>query len=124
MTSKHEALQRLYKSKFRSSFHLDEKDIAYIYSHGLDTIQRHAYDFVNVKLKPAYPKNDTKQTPMKGHPVFKAMHGCAMCCRSCLEKWYKVPQGIELTNSDVDKIVGMLMYWMKEEISRFKDNNK
>ena len=30
MQTKEEALAKLKKSKFRSSFHLDEKDIAYI----------------------------------------------------------------------------------------------
>ena len=39
------------------------------------------------KLSPAEPVNDGKQTPMKGHPIFKAMHGSAMCCRGCMEKW-------------------------------------
>ena len=34
---------------------------------------------------------------MRGHPAFKAMHTTAMCCRSCMEKWWKVPKGCELT---------------------------
>ena len=35
---------------------------------------RHAEDFVREKLAPAEPRNDGRQTPMRGHPVFKAMH--------------------------------------------------
>ena len=57
------ALKKLSKSKFRSSFHLKAKDIAYIDEKGMDTIKSHAEDFINEKLAPAYPKNDGKQTP-------------------------------------------------------------
>lgn len=59
------ALKKLSKSKFRSSFHLKAKDIAYIDEKGMDTIKSHAEDFISEKLAPAYPKNDGKQTPMK-----------------------------------------------------------
>ena len=45
-------LYRLSKSKFRSSFHLKEKDIEYIDKKGLDKIKEHAYDFINKRLKP------------------------------------------------------------------------
>ena len=37
---------RLEQSKFRNSFHLKEKDKAYIREKGMDTIRRHAEDFI------------------------------------------------------------------------------
>lgn len=40
---------RLEQSKFRSSFHLKEKDKAYIREKGMDTIRRHAEDFIDRK---------------------------------------------------------------------------
>ena len=43
-----EALEKLKKSKFRSSFHLRE----YIDKKGLDTIKSHAYDFISKRLAP------------------------------------------------------------------------
>ena len=85
--TKDDAFARLAKSKFRSRFKLTAKDREYIVEKGMDTIRRHAEDFVAKKLAPAQPENDGKQTPMRGHPVFKAMHGSAMCCRGCVEKW-------------------------------------
>ena len=106
-----EALERLSRSKFRSSFHLSKKDLAYLEEKGADTIRRHAQDFVRQKLAPAEPVNDGKQTPMSGHPVFKAMHATACCCRGCLEKWYHVPQHRELTDKEQDAIVRILMAW-------------
>lgn len=117
MQSRQEALYKLSQSKFRSSFHLKQKDKNYIKEKGMDVIKSHACDFVRNKLAPAYPKNDGKQTPMKGHPVFIAQHACACCCRDCLNKWYKVPMGVELTEIQQDKIVNLLMDWIEREMN-------
>ena len=108
-------LNKLAKSKFRSSFHLRKYMIEYIDEKGLDTIKRHAYDFINTRLKPKDIKNDGKQTPMKGHPVFIAQHACACCCRGCLEIWHHIPKGRELTNKEVNYIVSLLLEWIKRE---------
>lgn len=61
-------LEKLAKSKFRSSFHLSNKDIKYINDKGLDVIRKHAEDFIKTRLAPAIISNDGKQTPMQGHP--------------------------------------------------------
>ena len=115
MASIAQTLERLKRSDFRSSFHLNSDEIAYIDEKGMETIRRHAEDFVRQKLAPAHPVNDGKQTPMRGHPVFKAQHGCACCCRGCLKRWYKVPQGVELTDQQQEKIVNLLMAWISDE---------
>jgi hypothetical protein len=60
------------KSKFRSKFQLTPKDLEYIASKGLETIKDHAYQFKDSRVSPAFPKNDGKQTPMRGHPAFIA----------------------------------------------------
>ena len=39
-------LEKLSKSKFRSKFHLSEKDQNYIDNKGLNTIRQHTKDFV------------------------------------------------------------------------------
>ena len=41
---------RLSKSKFRSSFHLKEKDKEYVRKKGLDEVIDHAYGFVDKRL--------------------------------------------------------------------------
>lgn len=119
MASINETLLKLKKSDFRARFHLTEKDKAYIAEKGMDTVRKHAEEFVRTRLAPAYPPNDGKQTPMRGHPVFVAQHACACCCRGCLEKWYRVPQGKELTDVQQEKIVNLLMAWITEEIRRY-----
>ena len=112
MSSKAEAFARLAKSKFRSRFRLDDADCAYIARVGMETVRRHAEDFVRTKLAPAEPGKDGRQTPMRGHPVFKAMHGSAMCCRGCMEKWWKVPRHRPLSPDQQRKAVDFLMEWI------------
>lgn len=111
-------LYRLSKSKFRSSFHLKEKDIEYIDKKGLDKIKNHAYDFINKRLRPSIIPNDGKQTPMRGHPVFIAEHATATCCRGCLNKWYGIPKNGELTDVEVDYIVKVIMMWITNEYKK------
>lgn len=112
-------LIKLSKSKFRNSFHLNSKMKEYISLKGIDKIQSDAYDIINSRIKPKNPKNDGKQTPMKQvHPVFIAQHACACCCRGCIEKWHNIPQNKELSNSEVDYIVSVLIEWIKREYNK------
>ena len=110
-----QALDKLEHSKFRSSFHLTKKEQLYLEEKGIAVIRRHAEDFVRQKLAPADPVNDGKQTPMHGHPVFKAMHATACCCRGCLNKWYRVPLHKELSSSEQEKIVNFLIAWLERQ---------
>ena len=115
MQSIEDALNKLEGSKFRSSFHLTKKEKAYLEEKGMIVMESHARDFVAKKLAPADPINDGKQTPMHGHPVFKAMHATACCCRGCLNKWYKVPVHTELNEQQEEKIVRLLMAWLERQ---------
>ena len=108
-------LYKLSKSKFRSSFHLNQKMKEYVKEKGFILIKSHAYDIINKRIKPKYIPNDGKQTPMKNHPVFIAQHATATCCRSCLEKWHKIPKNRELTSIEVDYIVNLIIQWIKLE---------
>ena len=110
-----QALDKLEKSRFRSSFYLTKKEREYLADKGMETIRRHAQDFVRQKLAPAEPLNDGKQTPMHGHPVFKAMHATACCCRGCMNKWYLVPKGRALTESEQERVVNLLMAWLDRQ---------
>ena len=111
-----EILYSLSKSKFRSSFHLKEKDKEYIKQKGIDRVESHAYDFLKSRLAPAVIPSDGRQTPMKGHPVFIAEHATATCCRNCLYKWYKIPKGRELTKEEITFLVRVIMAWIKKEL--------
>lgn len=111
-------LNQLSQSKFRNSFHLRKYMYPYIEEKGMDTISRHAYDFIINRLADAYPVNDGKQTPTKGHPIFIAQHACACCCRGCLEKWHRIPKGRKLNNQEIEYIHSILMAWISLELKK------
>ena len=110
-----EAFERLGRSKFRSRFRLTAEDWAYIERVGMETVERHAADFVRSKLSAAVPANDGRQTPMRGHPVFKAMHATACCCRGCMEKWWRVGRGVPLSDAQQTKTVNLILEWIKRQ---------
>ena len=110
-------LESLSKTKFRGSFHLNNKMKEYVKEKGIIKIENDAKEIIIKRLASKYPLNDGRQTPMKQvHPVFIAQHACACCCRGCLEKWHKIPKGRELTCEEVDYIVNLLVKWIENEM--------
>lgn len=104
----------LTRSPFRQRFRLGTREKAYLDEKGLPTILKHAGDFVSQRLAPAEPKNDGKQTPFKGHPVFLAQHATATCCRGCLAKWHHIEKGRELTADEQAHVVSAIERWLRE----------
>ena len=125
MRNINEILDRLSKSNFRNSFHLNKKMKVYVNEKGLLSIKKHAYEIIQKRLALAVIINDGHQTPMKQvHPVFIAEHATATCCRSCLEKWHKIPKGRKLTNEEIDYIVNIIMTWIDNECKRGDGNER
>lgn len=112
-----QTLASLKKSKFRSKFKLTEKDRQYIQDKGIDTIRQHAFDFIKTSIAPQYPKNDGKQTPMRGHPVFVAQHATATCCRGCIQKWHGLKKGRALSDQEIQFLVELIMGWIRDKIT-------
>jgi hypothetical protein len=109
--------ERLAASSFRRQFHLEEKDFNYLQRKGVPTILNHAADFVEMRLADAHPKNDGKQTPWRGHPVFVAQHATGTCCRSCLQKWHGIRKGKPLNEHDKTYVAAVIEEWLIREIS-------
>ena len=99
-------------SPFRQRFRLGPKEQAYVSLRSTDEIAQHARRIMQERLAPAQPKNDGKQTPMRGHPIFIAQHATATCCRGCLAKWHRIPQGQPPTPEQVDHILAVLARWL------------
>jgi hypothetical protein len=115
-----QTLESLKSSKFRSKFKLTEKDRQYVQDKGIDTIRQHAIDFIKTRIAPQSPKNDGKQTPMKGHPVFVAQHATATCCRGCIQKWHGIKKGRVLNDQEIEFVVGLVMGWIEGQIGAEK----
>lgn len=90
----------------------------YIQVKGMDTIKKHAYDFIEQRLSSINGVNDGKQTPMKGHPVFIAQHATASCCRGCLYKWYGIDKNVKLSKQQQEDIVDLIIGWIYQEIAK------
>ncbi len=109
---------RLSRSTFRQRFTLGTKEINYLYEKGFTVINQHAVDFVAQRLASAEPRNDGKQTPMRGHPVFIAQHATATCCRGCLAKWHGIAAHRPLSQQEQSYIVSVVMTWLDREITK------
>ena len=115
-----QTLESLKRSKFRSKFKLTKKDRQYIRDKSIDTVRQHAMDFINSRIASQYPKNDGKQTPMKGHPVFIAQHATATCCRGCIRKWHGINKDRALDDEEIEFFVDLVMGWIEGQIDAEK----
>ncbi len=108
-------LAALQRSRFRSKFKLKSIDRTYIDQKGLDTIADHARQFIDTRVADAFPKNDGKQTPMRGHPVFIAQHATATCCRKCMQKWHGIKKGRALNETERAFVRDLIMVWIERQ---------
>src|SRR3954470_20621571 len=69
-----ERIERIGTQPFRAKFHLRGRDRATAILRGPSAIRQHAHDLITQRLAPATPRNDGKQTPYRGHPVFVGQH--------------------------------------------------
>lgn len=117
-------LDRLYQSSFRAKFTLHKRERLYLQNKGMTKIMEHAADFICQRLAPALPKNDGKQTPWQGHPVFIAQHATATCCRGCLEKWHKILKGHALTQEEQHYILMLIQAWLQRDQQNHQSEKK
>jgi Domain of unknown function (DUF4186) len=108
-------IDRIGRQRFRSKFHLYARDRATVDLRGMETIRQHARDLIAKKLAPAQPRNDGKQTPYRGHPVFVAQHATATCCRTCLQRNHGIEKGRELTAEESDYVADVIVRWIERE---------
>lgn len=113
-------LNRLHGLDFRRRFRLGPAERAYFHAKGEAVIRSHSADFIAKRLAPSEPRNDGKQTPMRGHPVFIAQHATASCCRGCLSKWHRIARGRQLAPAEQEWIVDVIMLWIAREMERPK----
>lgn len=98
-------------------FVLGEPEREYVESRGMDILRLHANDFINKRIAPANPKNDGRQTPTKGHPVFIAQHACGCNDRTSLQQFYGIEKGRALTKDEIESIVEVILKWIEEHVA-------
>lgn len=107
----------LSRSTFRQRFRLGARERSYLTAKGLPTVLDHARAFIAQRLAPATPRNEGKQTPFRGHPVFIAQHATATCCRGCLAKWHQIEEGRELTADEQAHVVAAIGRWIRDQLA-------
>ncbi|MFD4369491.1 DUF4186 domain-containing protein [Rhodococcus sp. NPDC058521] len=105
-------LHRIGQHAFRAKFRLRGRDRAIVDLRGIATVRRHAEQLIARRLAPAEPRNDGRQTPYRGHPVFVAQHATATCCRTCLSRWHHIPAGHELDADEREYVVEAICRWI------------
>jgi hypothetical protein len=110
-----EVLSRLDHSPFRSRIYLRERELDYLQKKGMGEVLKHAAEFIEKRLAPAFPVKDGKQTPWRNHPVFVAQHTTATRCRGCLQKWHQIPKGTALTAEEQQYIVEVIGGWLSKD---------
>lgn len=110
--------ERLSRSAFRSKFRLNFDDRLYARLKGREVLKEHAHKLLENRIGQAYPLNDGKQTPVKGHPVFTAQHATGTCCRSCLLKWHHIEKGRELTAEELDWLTEVILEWIRRDLEK------
>lgn len=112
-------LDSLSKTKFRGSFHLNQKMKDYVNNKGIDKIKKDAYELIKKRLAPEVILNDGRQTPMRQvHPVFIAQHATGTCCRGCLMRIHHIPKVRKLTDEEINYIVKVITMWIELEIKK------
>lgn len=101
---------------------LHEHDVALIREMGIAELKDQARDIVEQKLR-EQPKNDGKQTPTAGNPIYKAMHACNCASRKELSRAHRMAAGRDLTDRQIDSVVNLLVRWMVREYNFYKEEN-
>lgn len=102
----------LKQSRFRRRFALGPSERSYFAAKGAVAVLEHARALVAQRLASAAPRNDGRQTPFRGHPVFVAQHATATCCRSCLATWHAIEKGRPLSAEEQAHVVAALARWL------------
>jgi hypothetical protein len=110
-------LEALAGQPFRARFHLRGRDRATVQLRGMEAIRRHAHELIDRRVAPALPRNDGKQTPYRGHPVFVAQHATGTCCRTCLARNHEIAAGRQLTDDERAYVVDVICRWIERDFA-------
>jgi hypothetical protein len=106
----------------KTSPRLDDHDFRLIKELGVNELKSQSREIVEQKLR-EQPKNDGKQTPTAGNPIYKAMHACNCASRKELSRAHRIAAGRDLSDRQVDSVVNLLVRWMIREYNFFKEEN-
>jgi hypothetical protein len=100
---------------------IDEKAQLHARRKGVSKLREAAQQRILSSVGGSTPFRDGQQTPMDGNILYYAQHATASCCRSCIEYWYDIPKGRELTAEEVLYFVELVMRFVAERMPQLPD---
>ena len=91
---------------------LNQKDIDFIQSAGMEKVKTAAYHFIRTKLINGEP------IPDRGHPVFKAMRAIGIENRASLEDSFEIPKKSKIDELQVEMLAENIMGWIRGELTK------
>ena len=79
---------------------------------GVVAVRAGVREYLRKKIGPARIFRDGTQTPKKDSVIHFAQHATATCCRKCLDYWYDIPQGRDLTDAELTFCEGLVQSYM------------
>jgi hypothetical protein len=97
---------------------LDQRAINYARRKGRLGLRDAVRKRLSTSIGGALPFHDGFQTPREnsGNPIYYAQHATASCCRKCVEKWHGIPQGRELTDSEIDYLKDLALLYIDDRL--------
>lgn len=95
---------------------LDEPAVSRAQRKGRAGLREAAVKRLHQSVGSAHPYRDGIQTPKMGNVLFYAQHATATCCRKCIEEWYGIPLGCELTGKELSYLTELVLLYVWERL--------
>lgn len=102
----------------------DERAINHARRKGRTGMREAAENRLRTSVGPAQPFRDGTQTPKDGNALFYAQHATATCCRTCLEVWYGIPKGRDLTDDELGYLTELVLLYVWERLPDLKEDGE
>ncbi len=120
------ALRREYFREHMWTVPIDQRAVNYARRKGMLGLRGAAEARIRKHVLPRASDifRDGTQTPRQHNPICYAQHGTATCCRKCAEYWHGIPKTQELSDSDVDYFVELVMAYIEQRLPGLTDTGE
>lgn len=94
---------------------------------GKRQLRRCVRRYLEHAIGPATPYHDGSQTTMDENvktAIPYGQHATATCCRKCLEFWHNIPQGIPLTEKQLDYCAELVCLYIEDRIPELTEGGE
>jgi len=103
---------------------IDEKALNHARRKGRINMRELAEKRIRNSVGKAWNFRDGGQTPWKGNVIFYAQHATATCCRKCIDYWYGIEFGRDLTEEEVQRLTALVVRYIEEKVQLTEEGEK